>query len=82
MSHERDDRPARLELLFLRDDRRRRRDHNLFDFVNTGAFYADFLLENKAVALGDLRRDVRLDRLIDVGENVERHQLGDELMRF
>src|SRR5881397_1061805 len=38
--------------------------------------------ENESVALGDLRRDIGLDRLIDVRKNIECHQLGDELMRF
>ena len=40
------------------------------------------LQRNESVALGNLRCDVGLDRLIDVRENVQRHQLRDELVRF
>ena len=70
------------EFFFLLDDRRRRRDDDLLDLVNAAAFFAALFLENESVVLRDLRRDIRLDRLIDVRENVERHQLGDELVRF
>ena len=82
VAHESDDGTAKLEFLFLLNDRRRWRDDDLLDLVNAAAFFADFLLENKAVALRDLRRDVGLDRLIEVGENIDVHQLCDELMRF
>ena len=71
MAHEGDDGAARLEFLFLLNDRRWRRDDDLFDLVNAGAFFAALLFENEAVALRDLRRDVGLDRLVEVGENVE-----------
>ena len=54
-----------LEFFFLLDDRRRRRDDDLLDLVDAAAFFAAFHLENEAVLLANLRRDVRLDRLVD-----------------
>ncbi len=83
VTHERNDRSAQLEFLFLFDDGRRRGDDDLFDFVNAAAFFAAFHFENEAVLLANLRRDIRLDRLILVGENVAVvHQLLDELEIF
>src|ERR1043166_514265 len=82
MAHESDDGRARFELFLLLNLWRWRRDDNLFNLVNTRAFFAAFFFQNESVALGDLRSDVGLDRLIDVGKNVEGHQLGDELMGF
>ena len=82
VAHERDDRTANLEFFFLLDDRRGRRDHHLFDFMNAASFFALFHLKNEAVLLANLGRDVRLNRLVDVRENIESHQLGDELVRF
>ena len=61
---------ARLEFLFLFDDRRRRRDDDLLDLVHAAAFFAAFHLENESVLLANLGRDIRLDRLVLVGENV------------
>ena len=63
--------PRRLEFLFLLDDGRRRGDDHLLDFVDAAAFLAAFHFENESVFLANLRRDVRLDRLIRVGENIE-----------
>ena len=51
VTHERDDRAARLEFFFLLDDRRRRRDDDLLDFVDAAAFFAAFHFENEAVLL-------------------------------
>ena len=82
MAHERNDGSARLEFLFFFNDRRRGRHNNLFDLVNPGAFLAALFLQNEPMVFGDLRCDIRLDRLVDIRENIERHQLGDELMRF
>ncbi len=82
VAHESDDRCARFKFLRLFNDRRRWRDHDLLNLVHARAFFAALFFENESVALGDLRRDVGLDRLIDVRENIECHQLGDELMRF
>ena len=82
VSHESDDRRARFEFLRFFNDRRRRRDYDLLNFVHARAFFAAFFFENESVALCDLRCDVGLDRLIDVRENVEVHQLGDELVRL
>ena len=82
VSHKRNDGRAELELLFLFDNGRRRRHHHLFDLVHASAFEAHFFFEHESVALGNLRGDVRLDRLVDVGENVKVHQLGNELMSF
>ena len=80
VTHERDDRSARLEFFFLLDDRRRRRDHDLLDLVHAAAFFAAFHFENESVLSANLCRDVGLDRLVRVGENVEViHQLLDEL---
>ena len=70
VSHERDDRCPRLEFFFLFNDRRRRSDDDLFHLVNAASFFAPLLFQNKAVVFRDLRRDVRLDRLIDVREDV------------
>ena len=62
------------------DDRRRRSDDDLFDLVNAAAFFAAFHFENESVLRANLRRDIRLDRLVRVGENVVViHQLLDEL---
>ena len=71
VTHESDDRPAGLEFFFLLDDRRRRRDDDLLDFVDAAAFFAAFHFEDEAVLRANLRRDIRLDRLVRVGENVE-----------
>ena len=72
-----------LEFFLLLDDRRRRRDDDLLDLVNAAAFFAPLHFENKAVLLANLRRDVRLDRLVLVREDVEVvHQLLDELEIF
>ena len=74
---------ARLEFFFFLDYRRRRRDNHLFYLVNAAAFFAAFFFENKSVLLRNLRRDIRLDRLVGVYENVEIvHQLLDELEIF
>ena len=75
--HESDDRRARLEFLFLLNHRRRRRDHRLFHLVNAAAFFAPLLFENEPVAFRNLRRDIGLDCLVDVGENLCVHQLRD-----
>ena len=72
VTHERDDRSAQLEFLFLLDDRRRRGHHDLFDFVNAAAFFAAFHFENETMLRTNLRRDIRLDRQIRVGENLYR----------
>ena len=73
---------ARLEFFLLFNDRRRRRHHHLFHFVNAGPFFPALFFQNEPMALRNLGGDVRLDRLIDVGKNVEAHQLGNQLMRF
>jgi hypothetical protein len=82
VAHECNDRTARFEFLFFFNNRRRRRDNYLFHLVNAGPFFTAFLFENKPVILRDFRRDVGFDCLIDVGEDVVRHQLCDELMRL
>ena len=80
--HERDNRSARLEFFFFGNDWRRGRDHRLLDLVHAGTFFAALFFENETVVLGDFRCDIGLNRLIDIGENVEIHQLGDELVWF
>ena len=82
MAHERDDGTARLEFLFLFNDWWRRCNDHLFDFVNASALFAALFFQNEPVILRDLRRDIGLDCLVHVGEDVMRHQLGDELMRL
>ena len=83
MAHERDNRAARLEFFFLLDDRRRRRDNDLLYLVNAAAFLAAFFFQNKSVSLRNLRRDIGLDRLVRVRENIEViHQLFDQLEIF
>ena len=47
MSHERNDGTAWLEFFFLFNDRRRRRDDNLFDLVNTGALLTALALRHR-----------------------------------
>ena len=82
MSHERNDGSARLEFFFLFNNGRRGRHNNLFDLVNAAAFLTTFFFQNESVVLGNFRRDIRLDGLVDIREDVECHQLRDELMRF
>ena len=82
VTHKRDDGAARLEFFFFFNDRRRRGDNYLFDLVDAGAFFPALLLENKAMVLRDFGGDIRLNRLIDVCEDVEIHQFGDDLMRL
>ena len=54
MAHKCDDGTARLEFLFLFNNRRRRRDDYMFYFVNTGAFFTPLFFQNKPVGLRDL----------------------------
>src|SRR5205807_3113556 len=75
MSHERDDGAARLEFLFLLNNRRRRRYARLFDFVNASALFAALFFENEPVILRDLRRNIGLVCLAQVAEDVVLHQL-------
>jgi hypothetical protein len=77
-----DHRTARLEFFLWRNKWRWRRDDELLGLVHAGAFFAPFFFENESMVLTNLGGDVGFDRLIDVGENVERHQLSNELMRF
>ena len=73
VSHERDDGRPRLEFFLLFNDWWRRRDNHLFHFVNAASFFASLFFQNKAVVFRDFRSDVRLDRLIDVREDVVVH---------
>ena len=75
--HESDDRRARLEFLLLLNHRRRRRDYLLFHLVNTAAFFPPLFFQNEAVVFRNFGSDIGLDCLIDVGENIMRHQLRD-----
>ena len=75
--HESDNRRARLEFLFLLNHRRRRRDHLLFHLVNAAAFFPPLFFQKEPVVFRNLRSDIGLDCLIDVGENIMRHQLRD-----
>jgi hypothetical protein len=72
----------RLEFLFLFNHRGRRRDHLLFHLVNTAALFPPLFFQNEPVVFCNLGSDIGLDCLIDVGENIMRHQLRDYLMRF
>src|SRR5438132_1108416 len=81
MSHERDNRCPQLEFFFLFNDRRRGCGDDLCNLVDTAAFFSALLFQNKAMAFRYLRSDVRLDCLVNVGENVVIHQLRNELMR-
>ena len=80
--HKSDDRCARFQFLRFFNDGWWRRDDDLFNLVYAPAFFAALFFENEAVTLGDLGGDIGFDRLIDVRENIEVHQLGDELVRF
>ena len=82
VTHESDDRRPRFKFLGFFNDRWRRRDDDLFNLVHAASFFPALFFENESVALSDLRRDIGFDRLIDVRENIEVHQLGDELVRF
>ena len=82
VTHECDDRRPRFKFLRFFNDRRRRRNDDLLNLVHPASFFPALFFENESVALSDLRRDIGLDRLIDVRENIEVHQLGDELVRF
>src|SRR5207302_8754990 len=63
--------------------RRWRRNDNLFFPVNTAAFFAAFFFQNESVLLRNLCRNIGLDRLVGVDENVEIvHQLLDQLEIF
>ena len=66
-----------LELLFLFNDGRRRRDNLLFHLVNTAAFFPPLFFQKEPVVFCNLRSDIGLDCLIDVGKNIMRHQLRD-----
>ena len=46
--------------------------------MNAAAFFAAFHFENESVCLANLRRDVGLDRLVLVRENIQLHQLLDQ----
>ncbi len=83
VAHEGDDGRAQLELFFLLDDGRRRRDHDFDLFMDAAAFFATLHLEDEAVFVANLGRDFRLHGQVRVGENVEVvHQLFDELEIF
>ena len=82
VTHKRDDGAAGLELFFFFNDRWGRGDNYLFDLVDASAFFPALLLENKAMVLRDFGGDIRLNRLIDICEDVETHQFGDDLMRL
>ena len=49
----------------------------LFHLVNAAAFFPPLFFQNEPVFFRNLRSDIGLDCLIDVGENVMRHQLRD-----
>ena len=53
VSHERDNGSARLKFFFLFNDRWRRCNDYLLDFVNTASFFAALLFQNEPVALRD-----------------------------
>ena len=73
MPHERDNGRSRLEFLFLLNDWWRGRHDHLFDFVNAGAFFTALFFENKPVVFGDLGCNIRLNGLVDIGEDVVCH---------
>ena len=54
VAHERDNGRPRLELLFLFDDWRRRRDDHLFAPMNAGSFFAALFFKHKSVVFRDL----------------------------
>src|SRR4029077_20920509 len=80
--HKSDDWRPGFKFFLLGRNWRRWSDYDLLDFMNAGAFFASLFFQNKTVTLGDLRRDIGLDRLIDIGKNVMAHQLGNELVRL
>src|SRR5207237_3800887 len=69
VAHERDDRTAQLEFFLLLDHWRRWGDDHLLDLVHAATFFAAFHLENEAVFLADLGRDLRLDGHVWIREN-------------
>src|SRR5437667_2549215 len=80
MAHEGNDWGPWLEFLFFRRLRFRRRDDDLLNFMHAAAFFATFLFENESMSFRDLRRAVGLNGLIEIREDVEIHQLSNELM--
>ena len=82
VAHEGDDWGAGLEFLFFRRLRLRWRDDDLLNFMHAASFFAAFLLENEPMSFRNLRGNIGLDRLIEIRENVEIHQLSNELMRL
>ena len=79
----RNDRRPQLELFLLLDNRRRRRDHYLLDFVHAAAFFAALHFENEAVLVAHFRRHFGLHRQVRIRKDVEVvHQLFDELEIF
>jgi hypothetical protein len=77
VAHEGDNRRARLEFLFFLNHRKRRCDYGLFHLVNACALFPPLFFQNEPVLFRNLRGDIGLDCLIDVGENIMRHQLCD-----
>ena len=79
VAHEGDDRRARFQFVLGHHDRGFgwRGDHR-FGFVHAGPGLALLLFENKTVLLAHLRSDSRLDRLVQIGENIRLHQVFDD----
>ncbi len=78
VAHERNDGPTRFEFLFGLNHRRGWCLDDLFHFVDAAALFAAFHLEDEAVRFANLGRNVRLDRLVLAGEDVEFHQFLDQ----
>src|SRR5262249_13010094 len=82
VSHERDHWRTWLEFFRLLDHRWWR-DHWLLNLMPTCPFLPTLFFENKAVVLRDLRRHIRLNRLVLVRKNLEPvHQFFNELEIF
>ena len=83
VAHERDDRRAQFEFVFfLRDFRLLGLLGFLDDGVELLGLVPFFFFKNEAVLGADFPRHVRLDRLVDRRENVQLHQIADELERL
>ncbi len=78
VAHERDDRSTGLEFFFGLDHRRRRRHDHFLDLMDTAALFAAFHFEDETVRFANLGRNIGLDRLVLIGENVQLHQLTDQ----
>ena len=80
MTHDRNNRGPRLELLHFRLRLRHRRcRHHFVHFVNTFALLPLLTLKYEPVIFADFGGYIRLNRAVLIDENIQRHQFLDDL---